>query len=529
MTFDECVAAGLVLEPIPKRTRDKVNYVCQDCKSTYSVSLGNVRRSINIHGYPRCNKCSRKAAHKAGWINKVRPHLAGNEPAKQSDVAEFFCRSCGNPYPSKVVNWLRSNSRRCFSCVNLDPERREKLSIAASAYERSPHSEVTKAKMSASAKATWDEGRQHTGHVIRDLHADPKWKADWLRKHLEADEQRVASRAKSMPEANEKRKNAMRRNWRDPAYRQRILQQFNKYLKVRKPSELEVLYAKCLKWLDIPFIREFEVGPYALDFYIPSHKLFVEIHGLKWHHPEITMRPDKLRTDKSKETYVKGRYPDHTYKVIWEDEFSSTSSFAKLFPVAVHDFSLSDVVIDKDPDRYETHDFLQLFHYAEKGRLASRRIAAYLHGVMIGVVEISGTVRKEVATSMGFEAQEVKEISRFCLNPRYQKKNLGSWLLARSLEFVQEAYPTVKAVVSFADETFGHSGTIYKAANFEFIGHVKPDYHYEKSGARMHKRTFYSLASRLSLKEKDAREILGYTKVWGKQKSKFVYTLKGKQ
>lgn len=49
-------------------------------------------------------------------------------------------------------------------------------------------------------------------------------------------------------------------------------------------------------------------------------------------------------------------------------------------------------------------------------------------------------------------------------------KNAETWLIGRAIRFVRQNYPEVKMLVSYADPSVGHSGMIYKAANWRFDG-----------------------------------------------------------
>jgi len=49
-------------------------------------------------------------------------------------------------------------------------------------------------------------------------------------------------------------------------------------------------------------------------------------------------------------------------------------------------------------------------------------------------------------------------------------KNSESWAIAKSVWFIRKQHPEVKFLVSYADPSAGHSGTIYRAANWRFDG-----------------------------------------------------------
>lgn len=45
-------------------------------------------------------------------------------------------------------------------------------------------------------------------------------------------------------------------------------------------------------------------------------------------------------------------------------------------------------------------------------------------------------------------------------------QNAETWLIARSVKYIRQHFPSVQALVSYADPAAGHIGTIYKAANW---------------------------------------------------------------
>lgn len=49
-------------------------------------------------------------------------------------------------------------------------------------------------------------------------------------------------------------------------------------------------------------------------------------------------------------------------------------------------------------------------------------------------------------------------------------RNAETWLISRAIRFVKKRWPTLVYLVSYADPSAGHRGTIYKAANWTFDG-----------------------------------------------------------
>ena len=53
--------------------------------------------------------------------------------------------------------------------------------------------------------------------------------------------------------------------------------------------------------LNISFIAEYSIGPYDVDFYVPSRNLIIEADGTYWH-----SRPETIERDAKRDTYLKG-------------------------------------------------------------------------------------------------------------------------------------------------------------------------------------------------------------------------------
>lgn len=64
-------------------------------------------------------------------------------------------------------------------------------------------------------------------------------------------------------------------------------------------------------------------------------------------------------------------------------------------------------------------------------------------------------------------------------------KNTESWFISRALKLLKQDRPDIKAVISFADPTEGHAGTIYKATNAYYIGKSSPARFYRDAEGRL--------------------------------------------
>jgi hypothetical protein len=101
-----------------------------------------------------------------------------------------------------------------------------------------------------------------------------------------------------------------------------------------------------------------------------------------------------------------------------------------------------------------------------------------------GVIIFTGLPVPEVAKgAFGLERNQQQglfELSRLCIHPDTQKEeyNITSWFVSRAIKQLRKD-TEVKAIISYADTDF-HSGTIYRACNFQYCGITNPkkDFYY---------------------------------------------------
>jgi len=116
--------------------------------------------------------------------------------------------------------------------------------------------------------------------------------------------------------------------------------------------------------------------------------------------------------------------------------------------------------------RIECENYILNIHYAKRWPSISFAYGLFLNDVLCGVITYgtppSAPLRRGIA---GDEyINNILELNRLCL--LNNKKNEASFLISKSLKLL----PANKIIVSFADTSQGHEGTVYKAANFIYTG-----------------------------------------------------------
>ena len=323
-----------------------------------------------------------------------------------------------------------------------------------------------------------------------------------------------------------------RHMWADSAFREKALLRNkdmwksiefrNKMAIIRQSmpiiSALNKTVFALLERLGIPYVAEHPVGPWNFDVFIPSHNLLIECQGEYWHN-----LPRAVRNDKSKATYIEKYFPELRLVAIWEVEFYKEGRLENILrgvmgletTVSVKDISF-DTLSVRNLDRKEAATVYS-HHYLGSCR-GNVHYGLYYQEQLIGACSFGPFQRNEQTKKYGKDAVE---LTRFCLHPEHQVKNLGSWFLSRCLKLIK------KTVVTYADTTQGHTGALYKACNFRFSHIIQPDYCYvDEKGWVMHKKTAWNRAINMKMNEAEYATLHGLQKKWGGEKLCFIYLTK---
>jgi len=154
----------------------------------------------------------------------------------------------------------------------------------------------------------------------------------------------------------------------------------------------------------------------------------------------------------------------------------------------------SEFYIDK-VSKKEAEELLLQYHYLKDisksfksgynyGLFLKNDFCPLKIGGLLGVCIFTGLPVPEIAKgAFGLERHEQQglfELSRLCIEPNTQSReyNITSWFVAKAIKQLRKD-TEVKAIISYADSDY-HSGTIYRACNFEYAGltDVKKDFYY---------------------------------------------------
>lgn len=118
---------------------------------------------------------------------------------------------------------------------------------------------------------------------------------------------------------------------------------------------------------------------------------------------------------------------------------------------------------------------IEMFHYAH----GSSKTAVYVHGLyrrgedtVYGVAQWLPPTRVACESVNRKEWKRVLSLSRLVVRPDVPK-NAASFLIARSIKLIR-ADRRFASLVTYADESQGHTGAIYRATNWRYIGRTGP-------------------------------------------------------
>lgn len=310
--------------------------------------------------------------------------------------------------------------------------------------------------------------------------------------------------------------------WQDPSWKEKMaIARATNPKTLTKPHRV---VCEVLDSLGIKFQNEYTVSFWNFDIFVPDFNLLIEVQGDYWH-----TLPGAIGNDKRKARYITEHRKDLRLKFVWEHEVKDINKITEkikywcgLTQLELVDYEIKDVMVQRMSNAHLGSMFLDGWHYQNAGRVGTD-YGAYLSGELIAICRYASIGRQGSAAHVGYTTNQVWELTRLCVHPRYQKKNLLTWFLARIEKDIKKNRPDIKCLISFTDTSQGHTGAIYKAANWEFHSVSAPSYHYtDVNNDMISKKTLWNNAKKAGAKEAEYAEQHGFRKVQTLEKFKFV-------
>lgn len=496
------------------------SFVCEVCGNESSSTVSNFYKQKKKYNISRCRNCASRSS-----TESVRSFYNGK--ITNTSTIEVKCHICGK---SRIISYRQSKSGKpCASCSAKKSHENNPQSYKSTYIKRMGNKDFSESVKKGMSKVDSDkliENARKGAKYWKDeskkslvlSKRDTKEYRDKLRKIWQDD----SFKQKMSTIASERLKSL----WQDDDYRQRMAAIRSKQL-INNRSAQHVHLCSLLEDLNIKYTNEYVIGPWTFDCFIKDMNILIEVQGDYWH-----SLPKAIRLDKSKSTYIKRYYPDYKIVYFYEHEFYQKDAVINRLKYELGKSKLSAVSFNFNEVRIEPivadkiNDFMYKYHYIGPSNHSTN--IGFFHGdKLIACCSFSPVTRKESADRLNVKQHEIRELSRFCIHPNYQKKNFASWAISRALKWIKKNKKW-NVIIAFSDTTIGHFGTIYKASNFTYDGTTGKSYYYiSKTGYVMHKKTLYNRAIKMSMTEKEFASKYGYEKRNTIEKNRYLYYLVG--
>jgi len=130
----------------------------------------------------------------------------------------------------------------------------------------------------------------------------------------------------------------------------------------------------------------------------------------------------------------------------------------------------------------EAKPFLAAYHYlGAKGFRCKHIYGLFDESNLVGVCVFHGLSAPEtVVSAFGLCREDQNgffELGRLAMHPSLNGGNHTSWFIAKAIKALRHAEPT-RAIISYADASAGHMGSVYRASNAFYCGVTAPKYDY---------------------------------------------------
>lgn len=176
-------------------------------------------------------------------------------------------------------------------------------------------------------------------------------------------------------------------------------------------------------------------------------------------------------------------------------------------------------------DRRNALNFIKTHHYSKSSPNYIKVFSISYRDLIIGICGFSKPSRQNITINGD---SNILELSRLVILDG-TPKNAESYFIGKCLRFIVKLN-IYSGIVSYADSTQGHIGTIYKASNFTLDSIVKPNYYYlDSEGKRIHKKTVWDRAKVNLITEKEQSKMDNLIRIEDKEKYKYIFRFKIKR
>jgi hypothetical protein len=276
--------------------------------------------------------------------------------------------------------------------------------------------------------------------------------------------------------------------------------------KLMNPKTEQVIESILSSRYRVNFIRNYIIGPYSFDFFVPSANLLIECQGDFFHNFKKCGYAG-LPKDRSKSSYVETN-TNHKLVWIWEHEIhiGRVNHILDSHILRVTD---SDLTIDTNKLIFKTvtdkdaHSFLSQYHFLGNVGMVSACVGAYYNDDLVSVCVFGGVTRQNTILKVNnfsktnFGPKQLRELRRFCIKPNIHADDLVGFCLNKFIDLLTKLSPSTKAVVSFSNPSIDDTESMYESLGWTRLSDSAKSYHYldTVNNKQIHRRVVAGLAN----------------------------------
>jgi len=133
--------------------------------------------------------------------------------------------------------------------------------------------------------------------------------------------------------------------------------------------------------------------------------------------------------------------------------------------------------------------FIETWHYSKSINGVKNKYCFKMldNNEIIGAAIMAKLGMANTWKKYGEKEEDVIELRRLCCIDD-TPPNIESYFIGKIINWLKK-YTKVLVVVSYADQHYNHTGIIYKASNFEYLGQTSPNKMIEWNGKLWHDKT----------------------------------------
>lgn len=487
---------------VPMDDRSKVIAFCK-CGKISDLQIRNVKSNVKKNGSYRCLGCY----HRDPLTRSIR-----------SSNMEKWCSTPDNKKKASEISkdlWNRSDYREKISKSSKDvwssEERRDKLSILMKRLCQEPDRKLGRSIIS------------------KDIHSRPEFKKKkseistemWNRPGHREKASAILKKVCGTPEHREKLSKIHKEVNNRIEIREMKATAHEKFLKSGKDSSPERVTQNLLTSMGVEWIRQYRIGHYLFDLFVPSHHLLIECQGEYWH----SLNKAK-KMDAAKNTFINKYFPEYQLAYLYERDFFNANIVKhKLMnmlhlceslnnPVSIP-FLFSDLRLDiVDPNLLVNNsyysiaeEFLQTFHSAGYGKKAKIVYGLYVGQKLIGICKFINAQSK--INISGFRYCTTLELDRIKVLSEYH--DVYEYFINLCVKHIWEFDVKIQNIITFINMKFNSHDSWFINCGWNKLNDVGSNKYYVcPNGFVISEKSLHKLAISLKMTESDYVNLHNY-------------------